>query len=72
MSNQWLVRKLDRNWNRVLGETYVRAMTEQRAMNIGRVVLGDGGVILATPYDASRDLAMAGYVRVVDALEGGA
>lgn len=72
MNNQWRVHKLDRNWRRVIRETFVRALTSQQAERIGSAVLGPGGVVRATRYDASRDPAMAGYVREVREKEGGA
>ena len=65
MSNQWRVVKLDRNWRRVIRETFVRATSEQRAKRIGREVMGPGGVVQASPYDPSRDPKMAGFVREV-------
>jgi hypothetical protein len=65
MTYQWRVVKLDRNWRRVIRETFVRASSEQQAKRIGRAVMGPGGVAQAMPYDPSRDPVMAGFVREV-------
>ena len=65
MTYQWRVVKLDRNWRRVLRETFVRAKSEQQAVDIGHEVMGPGGVVQASPYDAARDPKMAGFVREV-------
>lgn len=62
---QWIVRKLDRNHQRVLRRTWVRADTRAKAEQIGRELFG-GGCVTASEYDASRDPAFVGFIKVLD------
>jgi hypothetical protein len=64
MSDKWRVTKLPRTRKSEPESVYVRAESEQQAIQIGRALLGRG-MLVAAEYRPHLDPAFVGYVRQV-------